>query len=94
MNAIVEKVGRIDILVNNAGDAPPALSRVERCGLGFRARGRFEGRVHCVQAAAPHMIRQRYGKVLNISSISGTGASSHHAGGSPATPTTPPQKRA
>ena len=42
----------------------------------------LKGVFYC--AAAPHMIRQRYGKVLNISSISGTGASSHHAGGSPA----------
>ncbi len=29
------------------------------------------------------MIRQRYGKILNISSSQGTGASSHAAGGSP-----------
>jgi NAD(P)-dependent dehydrogenase (short-subunit alcohol dehydrogenase family) len=44
----------------------------------------LKGVFYCVQAAAPHMIRQRYGKILNISSSAGTGVSSHHAGGSPA----------
>jgi NAD(P)-dependent dehydrogenase (short-subunit alcohol dehydrogenase family) len=85
MDAIVEKFGRIDILVNNAGVTRhrPFLELSDAdwdLVLAVDLKGVF----YCMQAAAPHMIRQRYGKVLNISSISGTGASAHHAGGSPA----------
>jgi NAD(P)-dependent dehydrogenase (short-subunit alcohol dehydrogenase family) len=85
MNAIVEKFGRIDILVNNAGVTRhrPFLE-LNDADWDFVLAVDLKGVFYCVQAAAPHMIRQGYGKVLNISSISGTGASSHHAGGSPA----------
>jgi 3-oxoacyl-[acyl-carrier protein] reductase len=85
MNAIVEKFGRIDILINNAGVTRhrPFLE-LNDADWDFVLAVDLKGVFYCVQAAAPHLIRQRYGKILNISSISGTGASSHHAGGSPA----------
>jgi NAD(P)-dependent dehydrogenase (short-subunit alcohol dehydrogenase family) len=36
-----------------------------------------KGTFYCVQAVAEHMIGQRYGKVLNISSAAGTGIGIH-----------------
>ncbi len=62
--------GRVDILVNNAGahqDAlllemtPEAWDRV----FATNVRGTF----NCTRAVAPHMIEQRSGAIINISSI-------------------------
>ena len=85
MTAIVEQYGQIDILVSNAGVTRhrPFLELNDEhwdAVLAVDLKGVF----YCAQAAAPHMIKRRYGKILNISSISGTGASSHAAGGSQA----------
>src|SRR5438094_336936 len=44
----------------------------------------LKGVFFCSQAAAPHMIRQAYGKIVNISSSLGTGTSPHNTAGSPA----------
>jgi NAD(P)-dependent dehydrogenase (short-subunit alcohol dehydrogenase family) len=85
MKEIVARFGRIDILVNNAGVTRhrPFLS-LNSDDWDFVLAVDLKGVFFCCQAAAPYMIQQRYGKILNISSISGTGASSHAAGGSQA----------
>jgi NAD(P)-dependent dehydrogenase (short-subunit alcohol dehydrogenase family) len=44
----------------------------------------LKGVFFCVQAAAPHMTRQAYGKIVNISSALGTGTTPHNTAGSPA----------
>jgi NAD(P)-dependent dehydrogenase (short-subunit alcohol dehydrogenase family) len=44
----------------------------------------LKGVFFCAQAAAPHMIRQAYGKIVNISSALGTGTTPHNTAGSPA----------
>jgi len=79
------KFGRIDILVNNAGVTRhrPFLTMNDEdwdIVLAVDLKGVF----FCTQAVAEYMVRQRYGKILNISSASGTGALPHAAGGSPA----------
>jgi NAD(P)-dependent dehydrogenase (short-subunit alcohol dehydrogenase family) len=81
---IVEAQGRIDILVNNAGITRyrPFLTAAEEdwdLVLDVDLKGVF----FCVQAAAPHMIRHRYGKIVNISSALGTGTTPHNTAGSP-----------
>jgi 3-oxoacyl-[acyl-carrier protein] reductase len=85
MQGIIDQLGQIDILVNDAGVTRHrqflSLSGEDwDYVLGVDLKGVF----FCSQAVAPHMVSRRYGKILNISSISGTGASSHAAGGSPA----------
>jgi NAD(P)-dependent dehydrogenase (short-subunit alcohol dehydrogenase family) len=80
-----ERHRRVDILVNNAGITRyrPFLTTTGQdwdLVLDVDLKGVF----FCVQAAAPHMIRQGYGKIVNISSALGTGTSPHNTAGSPA----------
>jgi 3-oxoacyl-[acyl-carrier protein] reductase len=82
---VLAEFDRIDILVNNAG----TLARVgvedttdelwER-DVNTILRGTF----YCIQAVLPHMKQRRYGKIVNISSVSGKigGVASRAAGSS------------
>lgn len=81
---VVAQFGTIDILVNNAGIArhgPFSECNDETWDpvLGVDLKGVF----YCAQAVAPCMVARRSGRIVNISSLSGAGASSI-AGGSPA----------
>jgi NAD(P)-dependent dehydrogenase (short-subunit alcohol dehydrogenase family) len=75
---------RIDILVNNAGVSRyrPFLTMSSEdwnIVLDVDLKGVF----FCSQAVAPVMTRQQYGKIVNISSALGTGATPHNTAGSP-----------
>lgn len=73
----IKQFGRIDILVNNAGvgsnflieDMPPEIW--DR-NIGINLTGSF----NCTKAVAPHMIKQKSGKIIFISSVGG-----HRTGG-------------
>jgi 3-hydroxybutyrate dehydrogenase len=70
MEAAVEKFGRLDILVNNAGlqyVAPVIDFPEERWDylIGVILTGTFL----CCKYALPHMIRQKWGRVVNIASL-------------------------
>ena len=81
---VVEEHGRIDILVNNAGISRyrPFLTMTGEDWdkvLDVDLKGVF----FCAQAAAPAMVAQNYGRIVNISSALGTGATPHNTAGSP-----------
>ena len=67
--------GKIDFLVNNAGGSAWLLGKLtnfvdaEPSTLDFVIDTNIKGAFHCTQAVLPSMIKQRYGKVINISSI-------------------------
>jgi len=72
--AIVEELGRLDILVNNAG--------LIRDNLLFRMTDEdwdlvldvhLKGAFLCSQAAQKHMVEQRYGRIISLSSTGGDG---------------------
>ena len=81
-NAEIEKVfdevaahfGRVDILVNNAGifEPKPALEMTEEDWektIHINLRGEF----FCAQRAAKEMAKNKWGRIVNISSIASGG---------------------
>ena len=72
MDAFVKEFGRIDILVNNAGISIPRPfleKTVEDWVKTLEVN--LIGVFLCAQAAAKHMLVQKSGKIINISSIRG-----------------------
>ena len=69
---LVSQFGRVDILVNNAAVAPSMLfvempDDVRDSVIDVNIKGVW----NCTRAVMPHMLKQRYGKVINISSVTG-----------------------
>jgi len=67
----IRQFGRIDILVNNAGGLPRRVPVLEMDDalwnelMDLNLRSTF----YCSKFAAPHMIKNRYGRIVNVSSI-------------------------
>ena len=70
---VVERFGRIDILVNNAGMGTPAaaVEQISREEWERTLALNLESAFFCVRAAAPHMKRQSYGRIVSVSSFAG-----------------------
>jgi NAD(P)-dependent dehydrogenase (short-subunit alcohol dehydrogenase family) len=71
VGSVIQEWGRLDILVNNAGYAQPlpALEMPVQDWDRLLAVD-LKGVFLCCKAAAPHMIRQGGGKIINIASMS------------------------
>ncbi len=75
-NALVAKAmeafGRVDILVNNAGVTRDKLvMRMEEADWDLVIDVNLKGTFNCSKAAFRPMMKQRYGRIVNISSVSG-----------------------
>jgi len=70
--ATLERHGRLDILVNNAGiTRDQLLLRMKRDDWDAVLHTNLTGAFVCSQAAIKLMVRQRYGRIVNISSVVG-----------------------
>jgi len=69
---VVERCGRIDILVNNAGMIRDnQLAAMDDDDVKQVLDTNVAGVFNVVRAVAPHMIVQRSGKIINLSSVAG-----------------------
>jgi 3-oxoacyl-[acyl-carrier protein] reductase len=71
-NALGE-LGKIDILVNNAGIAGPTMPVVDYPIEQWERVIRVDltGPFLCCRAVVPHMVKAKYGRIVNIASIAG-----------------------
>jgi NADP-dependent 3-hydroxy acid dehydrogenase YdfG len=72
VDCAVETHGRIDVIINNAGLMPS--SRLERLQVEERDRMidvNLKGVLYGIAAVLPHMIAQKSGHVINVSSVAG-----------------------
>ena len=68
----VKQLGKLDILVNNAGiTRDKLLVRMSAKEWDEVIAVNLRGAYLCMRFALPHMIRQRYGRIVNISSVVG-----------------------
>lgn len=72
-DATIKDFGKIDILVNNAGIAGVNATVWDTTVEEWRRvmRINLDGPFVCSKAIVPHMIAQKYGRVVNIASIAG-----------------------
>jgi NAD(P)-dependent dehydrogenase (short-subunit alcohol dehydrogenase family) len=68
----VDTWGRVDILVNNAGILrDKSFSKMELADFRLVMDVHLMGAVHCTKAVWPHMIEQKYGRIVMTTSSSG-----------------------
>ncbi|MCM8812605.1 MAG: 3-oxoacyl-[acyl-carrier-protein] reductase [Candidatus Omnitrophica bacterium] len=71
-NKIVDKFGKIDILVNNAGiTRDNLLLRMQEKDWDAVIAVNLKGTFNCTKAVLKTMLKQRYGKIVNVASIIG-----------------------
>ena len=72
INAIVEKHGSIDVLVNNAGiTRDTLLMRMSEDDFDQVLSTNLKGAFNCTKFATKYMMKKRFGRIINISSVSG-----------------------
>lgn len=72
VNDIIEQFGRLDVLVNNAGIVKDSLlARMSENDWDSVINTNLKGVYNASKAAARYMMKQRLGKIINVSSIVG-----------------------
>ncbi len=80
IEAAFEEFGRIDVLVNNAGITRDGLlARMKDEDFDAVIDVNLKGTFNCCRAAAQRMMKQRYGRIVNMSSVVGVAGNAGQA---------------
>jgi 3-oxoacyl-[acyl-carrier protein] reductase len=72
IGAAIQAFGRVDILVNNAGTTRDTLIvRMSEEEWDVVVDTNLKGAFNCIKAVSRPMMRQRYGRIVNITSVAG-----------------------
>jgi 3-oxoacyl-[acyl-carrier protein] reductase len=72
VDATVAEFGRVDILINNAGiTRDTLLMRMSEAEFDLVLNINLKGAFNCSKAVVRQMMKQRYGRIVNMSSVSG-----------------------
>lgn len=72
MDYVVNKYGRVDILVNNAGiTRDNLLMKMNEEDFDAVIRTNLKGSFNCIRHISRQMLKQKGGRIINISSVSG-----------------------
>ncbi len=76
VQTVINKYGKIDILVNNAGGfgPPTPFKDLTEEEWDKRIKLNLKGAFLCCHFVIPHMVKQKYGKIINIASIAAISA--------------------
>lgn len=80
LNMILKEAGRIDVLVNNAGITRDGLLvRMKETDWDAVIDINLKGTFHCMKVVAKAMMKKRYGRIINISSVVGVSGNTGQA---------------
>jgi len=72
MTYVVKQYGRVDILVNNAGiTRDNLLMKMSEEEFDAVLNTNLKGAFNCIRHVSRQMLKQKYGRIINISSVSG-----------------------
>lgn len=72
VDAAIKEFERVDILINNAGVTRDTLiMRMEEADWDFVMDINLKGTFNCSKAVVRQMVKQRFGRIINISSVAG-----------------------
>src|SRR5690349_15450163 len=72
VKSAIERFGKVDILINNAGITKDTLlMRMKRADWDSVMQTNLTGAFFCTQAVISSMLKQRWGRIINISSVFG-----------------------
>ncbi len=76
VSKVLQEKGRIDVLINNAGITRDGLAmRMKQADWDLVLKINLYGAFHCVQQVLPGMMRNRWGRIVNIASVVGQAGS-------------------
>ncbi|MEY8337529.1 3-oxoacyl-[acyl-carrier-protein] reductase [Lachnospiraceae bacterium 62-35] len=80
LGAVVKKYGRVDILVNNAGiTRDNLLMKMSEEEFDAVIETNLKGAFNCIRHISRQMLRQKGGRIINISSVSGVAGNAGQA---------------